>query len=117
MVARLRVPPRVDERVAIRGSEVLHASVVGVVLLALAGEQRVQRVMEVVAPLRVAVDAAAVLRRDEPRVVGRALGDDPDVAAFTRRARVHRVDELFDERVGAGVRDRVHGVEPQARRS
>src|SRR4029453_15284101 len=67
MVARLGVPTRVDERVAVRGGEVLHPSVVRGILFALAGEQRVQRVMEVVVPLRIAVDAAAVLRCDEPR--------------------------------------------------
>ena len=57
-VAERRRSAVVDERARERLGELRHVAEVGVVALALAGEQRAQRVVEVVGPVRVAAPAA-----------------------------------------------------------
>ena len=70
-----------------------------------------QRVVEVVVPLGVATHATALLRTDQPRVVGGALGDQPDVAPGLLGVRVDRVDERFHEGIRARIGDRIHRIE------
>ena len=113
MPAKLRVPIGVDVSLAERGGEIRHRTEVGVVVVALSREQRVQRVVEVVVPLGVATHATALLRSDEPRVVGGALRDQPDVTPGLLRVRVDRVDERFHEGIRTRIGDRIHGIEPE----
>ena len=82
-----RLLPVVHERVLQRLLQIGHGPEIGVVAVALTGEDRVDRVMEVVAPLRVDAVAAALARRDDTRVVQVALGDEE-----TSRSARDRVD-------------------------
>ena len=105
---------RVRESLAIRQREIGDGAEVGVVAVAFAGEHRVQRVVEVVVPLRVAADAVRVLRGDEAGVVRRALRDHrtwrrTPIAASACTASVSCSTNGYARRIG----DRVHGVEPQ----
>ena len=113
VVTKGRVPTGVDVALAERGREIRHRTEVRVVVVALAGEQHVQRVVEVVAPLRVATHPAVGLRGDEARVVRGALRDQPDVTTLLLGVRVDGVDELLHEGIRARIGDGVHGIQPQ----
>src|SRR4029079_10594608 len=69
-----------------------------VVAIALAGEEHVQRVVEVVAPLGVEAETELRLGRDDARVVEVALGDGPDAAAEALGAVAHGGGEVLQER-------------------
>ena len=88
-LAEAGILPPVDEAVFQRVGEVVDPSEVGVVTGSLAGEQRVQRVMEVVGPL--GVDAVATERRrtQDAWVVQVALG-------YQHVRRVDRARQLFE---------------------
>ncbi len=73
-----------------------------------------QRVVEVVVPLRVEAVAARVARRDEARVVQVALGHDPEGAAERGAEHLHALGQLLEEVDGRVVDDRVHGVEAKS---
>src|SRR5204863_1643759 len=70
-----------------------------VVAVLLAGEEDVQRVVEVVAPLRVEAEAEARCGGDDARVVEIALRDRPDAAAETLGALAHGRREILQERL------------------
>src|SRR6185295_942501 len=76
--------------------------IVGVVAVALAGRDDVQRVVKVVSPLRVGDERALICVAHEMHVAG------------APRPCAYRARELGNEIRLAGVDDRVHGVEPQA---
>src|SRR5206468_12245557 len=84
-----------------------------VVTVLLAGEEDVQRVVEVVAPLRVEAEAEARGGGDDARVVEIALRDRPDAAAETLGAFAHGGREVLQERLGGVIDDGVHGVDAQ----
>ena len=86
---------------------------VGVVALALAGQQRVQRVVEVVAPLRGQAHAAGHPRGDHAGVVEVALGDQGQRPADGDRQLVDLLRHLLEHVRGPLVDQRVDGVEPQ----
>ena len=96
-------------RAAERLGEPLHVPELRVVAVAVAGDQRAQRVVEVVGPGGVVAEAAGRLRAHDLRVVQPALGDD-------ERARprgVHAVGELREDVPGRHVVDGVDGVEAE----
>ena len=74
-MAELRVAAVVDVGAVKRLGQLVDAAEVGVVAVALLGDQRAQRVMEVVGPGGVAVIAAAVARAHHLGVVEPGLGD------------------------------------------
>ena len=85
----------------------------GVPALGVAGAQRPQRVVEVVAPGRVAAPAAERGRADDLRVVEAALGDHVHVAPGGRARGVHAAAERGHQVLGARVEDRVDRVQAQ----
>ena len=100
--------------VSVLGQRVDGDAEVGVVALPLAGQQRVQRVVEVVAPLR----ASARARR--PRAAstsagrsGRTRRSGSAAGRGARRARRPRADSSSSRCTARVVGQRVHGVEPQ----
>src|SRR5437773_2509752 len=90
-------PPVVHEDVAQRLREVFDAPEIAVVPGVLAGEDGVERVMEVVAPLRVTAPAAVVAVPYYARVVEVALGDDPATPPGALPELVDPRGELFDD--------------------
>src|SRR4051812_1898540 len=103
----------VHERLAERCGELVDVTEVGVVAERLLGEQRVHRVMEVVAPL--AVEAVAILLdgADELRIVEITLTDHNDAPPQRVGLGMYRFRDLLQEMLRAEVEDAVHGVEPQ----
>ena len=81
-----RVLPVVDEAGRDRLAQVGDAPEVGEVAAPVAGDDGVQRVVKVVAPLRVEAQAADLAGPDHARVVEVALGDQPGVPAPARAA-------------------------------
>ena len=88
---------------------------VGVVEMALPGQRGVQRVVQIVGPLRVAAPRLRALGGwlDHPHVAQVALGDHVQRAAEPARDRVHLVGQLTDQMARRAVEDRVHRVEAQ----
>ncbi|CAB4934707.1 unannotated protein [freshwater metagenome] len=87
---------------------------VPVVALALAGEHGVQRVVEVVAPLRGEPEPAGGPRGDHPRVVEVGLRDQGQRSALRHAERVDLGGQLLEHVGGPLVDQGVHGVQPQA---
>lgn len=96
-----------------RPAQVLHLAVAGVVPGTIAGQERAERVVEVVVPLGVRAVSPGINGRDEPGIVRRALGDQVDASTKGLRAPVHGLRELLDKGHGRGVHDGMDGVEPQ----
>ena len=90
-----------------------HRPEVGVVALALPGDRRVHRVVEVVAPLRGQPVPARLPRGDQPGVVQVGLGDQHQVPVQQRGQRLHLRGELLKEMQRPVVLERVHRVQPQ----
>jgi hypothetical protein len=107
---RLGPAPVVDERAPEGVRQVAHAAEVAVVALLLAGEQHVERVVEVVRPLRVLAEAALVRRAQRARVVAVRLGDHERRGPLG----VDPVRELHEQVARAVVDDGVHGVQAKA---
>ncbi len=86
---------------------------VDVVALPLTGQCRVQRMVDVVRPLRVQPVAPGLARGDQPRVVQVALGDQeqrpPDVCGKRRHLGGHLLQQVGRPVVLQGV----HGIEAQ----
>src|SRR5207248_6420611 len=93
--------------------EVADAAEAAVVAVLLAGEQRVQRVVEVVAPLRVEAEAEVSRGGDDARVVEIALRDRPDAAPELAGALAYGAGEVLQEWLGGVIDDGVHGVDAQ----
>src|SRR6185295_10718925 len=93
-----RVLTGVDPGAGEGGGELSQAAEVGVVAGPLAGEDGVQRVVEVVAPLRVEAVAADGGLANDPRVVEVALRDHEQItterAGELRDARAQRFEEM-----------------------
>src|SRR4030095_8364956 len=81
MSAELGVAAFVDEAGAQRGGDIGDAAEVGVVPAPLAAEQRVQRMVEIVVPLRLEPVAAERAPAAEPRIVEVAFRDQHELAA------------------------------------
>jgi len=88
-------------------------SEVHVVAEPLAGQQRMQGVVEVVAPLRGHPHPARADRLDHPRVVEVGLGDEAKRPAEFLRERGSLRRQLLEEMRRAVVDQRVDGVQPQ----
>ena len=84
-----------------------------VVALPLAGQQCVQRVVDVVVPLGVEAVAVGISRGDEPRIVEIGLGDQRERPRQMRGERVHLGRHLFEHVRGAVIHQRVYGIQPQ----
>ncbi len=113
-ISRGRVLALEGPAVAIGAREGLDRAEALVVGVALPGEERVERVVEVVAPDGVEAEAAERPLPHEAGVVGVALGDHVDRTAERRRLGVDGSRELLEERPGRSVHERVDGVEPEA---
>ena len=107
--AKRGVAAIVDVRAVHRLGEVRHRAEVSVVAVVLVGDQRPQRVMEVVGPGGVAVVSAKGDRAHDPRIVHAGLGDHVGVGL----ERVHAAGDCGDDVLGAGVEDRVDCVQAQ----
>ena len=105
-----RVGAVVDERAVPALGEIGDRAEVGVVPVEVAGDERPQRVVEVVGPRRVATPAADGAVPHHPRVVQPALGDHDRILARTVDAPRDRGHDVL----GARVEDRVDRVESQA---
>src|SRR2546426_5113129 len=97
-----RVTSRVNEAFGKRLRHVLEITEVYVVSLPLPGEQRVQRVMKVVIPLRIESISAQLTGPDQAGVVQRAFGDDIDAAIEVYASLMNSFRELF-QNVHCGV--------------
>ena len=85
-----------------------------VVAVALAGDERVERVVEVVVPLRVHPEPAVRERCDHPDVVEVRFGDQPSGGrSRAPGASADGLVQLHQERPGGRVDDAVDRVEPQ----
>ena len=80
------------------GGQVLHRAEVGVVPVLLAGDHRVEGVVEVVGPLGVDPEPADLPGADDPRVVQVALGDQDQVPAEVGLEDVDLGGQLLQER-------------------
>ena len=107
------VLPGIDEPVGERPAQVSDAAEVAVVPVPFPRQERVERVVEVVAPLRVEAVPSFVPGRDDPRVVQVALRDQVNHPALLLPEVPHGPGELGEERGGAEVHDAVDRVEAQ----
>ena len=111
--ASSRVAAPVDVALGQRGGDVVDRTEVGVVTGDLAGQRRVQRMVEVVGPLRVHAETVALPRGHDARVVEVALGDGEQGAAELGGQRGHLAGQLGQQVHSRGVDDGVDSVEPQ----
>src|ERR1700688_2554418 len=84
-----------------------------VVAVALSGEECMQRVMEILVPLRIESVAAGLAGYDDPRLVEVTLGDQNQMAAERSCEDLDFGGELLEKMDRAGVEERVHGVDAQ----
>src|SRR5258708_2565029 len=86
---------------------------VGVIAAVFTGEERMQRVMEVVAPL--GVEAVSAVRRvgDDAGVVQVALGDQVEWTIQSLGQVIDRGFQLRQEMAGAEIEDAVDGVQTE----
>src|SRR4030095_8274179 len=108
MAAELGVAAFVDEAGAQRGGDIGDAAEVGVVPAPLAAEQPVQRMVEIVVPLRLEPIAAERARAAEARIVEVALGDQYELAAELALQGFDLQGELLEEVHRRLVEERVH---------
>jgi hypothetical protein len=106
------VPAVVHESIPQRLRDRHHASEVGIVARSLAGEARVNGVMQVVAPLGVEREAGR-LRSEYARIIEVALADHDDFPLEPGALDVHRIRQLPQHMAGAEVVDPVDRIEPE----
>ena len=78
-----------------------------------AGHRGVQRMVDVVVPLRGQPEAELAARRDEPGIIAVALGDQRQWATQLHRQRVGFQRQLLENVDGGGVHQRVYGIQSQ----
>src|SRR5581483_12133302 len=98
-LAEGRIAAGIGVAVAVHPRQIVDAPEVLVVAVPLAGEEGVQGVVEVVAPLGIQAVAPERRRADQPRVVQVALGDDVDPPAEPLAGAVYRRGPLLEERL------------------
>ena len=91
---------------------VLKIAEINVVTGSFFGQQRVQRVVKIIVPLRVEPVSAKLCGPDQPGIVERAFSDDID-AAIERSALFMDGFRQFFQKIQRGViEDGMNGVEP-----
>ena len=112
--ATARVPAPVHPSGRERCRDVVELAEILVVAGGLAGEGSVQRVVEVVGPLRVHAQPVGLARADHARVVEVTLGDREQRPAELGGQGADLLGDLRQDVEGGGVDDRVDGVEAKA---
>src|SRR5580698_7719933 len=113
-VAKVRVMAVVNPCVLQGLGEISDCAKVGIVTNTLSCQHRMQRVMEIIAPLRVDPVAAEFARFHEPGIVEVAFRDQYQPATKLTLQSSDFARELFKEMDCRRIDHRVHRVDPQA---
>src|SRR5579883_3416186 len=97
-----RIASGVHESLGKRLRHVLKISEVGVITFAFPCQKRVQRMMEIIVPLRVESVSSKLRWTDDTRIVRRTFGDDIDAAIERRPLFMDGLGKLFEE-IQSGV--------------
>ena len=90
------------------------AAEVHVVTFTLAGQQRVQRVMEVIVPLRVEAVPAQFGRANHARIIQRALRNDIYSAIQRSALLVHGLGQFFEKVQRRVIENRMDRIQPES---
>src|SRR5262249_43817914 len=109
-----RIVTGIHETLRERLCHVLKMTEVCVVALAFPGQQRVQRMMKIIVPLRIEAISSKLLGANDTRVVQRAFRDDVGPAIQLRAALMHGLADLLEKVQSGVVENRVNCVESQS---
>ncbi len=113
-LAVYRVLALIDVAVAKCHRDIFDTVEIHVVADGLPGHRTVQRMVEVVGPVRVQAETAAFGRMDEPRIIQVALRDEHDLAVAGIRKGVDGIRQFLQEVDGLETVDGADGIEPQS---
>src|SRR5579871_5864612 len=112
-VAKVRVTAVVNPCVLQSLGEISYCAKVGIITSTLPCQDRMQRMMEIIAPLRVDPIAAEFARFHDPGVIEVAFGDQYQPPAKLTLQSSDFARELFKEMDCRRIDHRVHRVDPQ----
>ena len=103
--------PRIHKALTPGAGERVETAKILIIAIVLPGEEHVQGMMKIIAPLRIQPIPAHRERVKDARIVEVTLGDDINPPVEALRLPVHGLSHLLEERLGQLVDDRMDGVE------